>query len=142
LEHPNASNQFTARVRIRDEQSGAGDYTFSLYWTRPPRNEPERLFARAGMTWQGRVDGKVRVTASGNSASFEVLEGGPVREDRYQFVRPLPNAPAPNASVRKVRGRGRVELVEFPSSRNGYRLIFEISDASGGADFYEVEVGW
>lgn len=141
-EHPSASNGYTARVRIRDDQGGTGDYTFSLYWTRPARNQPDRLFASAGMTWQGRVDGKVRVMVDGSSASTEVLEGGAVRDERVQFVRPLPNAQAPNATVRKVRGRGRVEIVDFPSRGNGYRLVFEINDSSGGADFYEVEVGW
>lgn len=142
IENPAATNGYTAKVRIRDGQGGAGDYTFSLFWTRPARNEPDRLFARSGMSWQGRVDGTVRVALAGSTATAVVLAGGPVQEEHSAFSRPLPHAPAPNAVVRKVRGRGRVEIVEFPSARNGWRLVFEITDSSGGADAYEVEVGW
>jgi hypothetical protein len=71
----------------------------------------------------------------------EVLNGAPVSSGTARFFRPLPARNA-NAGVRKLRGRGRVELVEHPSRRNGYRLVFEIEDRDGGADHYEVEVGW
>ncbi|HET8548897.1 MAG TPA: hypothetical protein VFL57_12865, partial [Bryobacteraceae bacterium] len=67
--------------------------------------------------------------------------GAPVTGERSNFLRALPRR-APNAAIRKLRGRGSVDLLEFPSDRNSGRLVFEIRDGSGGADYYEVEVSW
>jgi hypothetical protein len=142
VEHPSPQNNYTAKVRIRDGEGGADDYAFSLFWTPPAPSEPERLFARKGLTWAGRVDGTVRVIIAGASASSEVVAGAPVQGERFNFEQPLPSRGTPNASVRKLRGRGRAEIVEFPSGRNGYRLVFEVRDSSGGADDYVIEVGW
>ncbi len=142
VEQPSVSNNFTARVRVRDMQAGASDYALSLFWIAPRESEPDRLFAQPGMMWTGRVDGVIRLQISGNSGSVEVRSGGPVQGERFTFSRPVPFAPAPNLAVRKIRGRGRVEIVEFPSDRNGYRVTVEIDDSSGGADLYEIELGW
>jgi hypothetical protein len=142
IEQPAPQNAYMAKVRIRDQESGYGEYSFSLFWPRLSRNEPERLFARPGLTWSGRVDGTVRVVAQESSAVAQSLTGAAVEAERISFVRPLPREPLPNASIKKLRGRGRVEIVEFPSPRNSWRLVFEINDSSGGADNYEVEVGW
>jgi len=53
----------------------------------------------------------------------------------------FPAVPICNQSSR-IRGRGRVEIVEFPSQTNHYRLVFEITDTGEGADNYEIEVDW
>ena len=142
IEQPSSSNGYAAKVRIRDHQGGAGDYAFSLYWTAPRASEPERLFGRAGAWWSGRVDGTVRVWLNGTSGGSDVVAGGPVTDERVRFDRPVPNGSAPNLAVRKIRGRGRVEIVEFPSARNNGRVVVEITDSSGGADAYEIEIGW
>ncbi|MCS7314069.1 MAG: hypothetical protein RMI94_07160 [Bryobacterales bacterium] len=140
IEQPREENDFTARVLIRDPQGGPADYSFVLAWAPPPRGESP--IARRGMIWRGRVDGTVRVTLQGTQAVAEVISGGPVEEENAQFLRSLPNRNLPDATVRKLRGRGRVEIVEYPSARNGYRLVFEIEDPRGGSDGYEVEVSW
>ena len=140
IQQPRDENGYVARVRIRDHQGGAGDYSFTLLWTRPARGE--ETFARRGMVWSGRVDGRVRVIVRGREAAVEVVSGGPVSAGRASFYRDLPARDNQFATVRRLRGRGRVELVEYPGRRNGYRLVFEIDDGSGGAGDYEVEVGW
>jgi hypothetical protein len=142
IEQPGSHNGYTAKVRIRDPEGGSGEYGFSLFWPRLSRNEPERLFARPGLMWSGRVDGTVRVVVQESSVIAQSMTGAAVAGERASFVRPLPRESLPNASIKKVRGRGRVEIVEFPSSRNAWRLVFEINDSSGGADNYEIEVGW
>ncbi len=45
-------------------------------------------------------------------------------------------------AIRKLRGRGQVSIVESPSEKNNYRLVFEIDDPEPGADDYEVELDW
>jgi hypothetical protein len=142
IDQPSELNNYTARVRIRDRQGGAGDYAFSLFWTPPTRGEPERLFTRPGLIWSGRVDGTVRVTVDDGRAAAQVVSGGAVLGERANFLRSFPRRSAENVEVKKLRGRGRVEVVEYPAARNGYRLVFEINDRDGGADEYEVEVGW
>lgn len=84
----------------------------------------------------------MRVTIQGAQATTEVISGAPVEEEQAHFLRPLPGRTLPEATVRKIRGRGRVEIVEYPSAGNGYRLVFEIEDSRSGSDRYEVEVGW
>jgi hypothetical protein len=142
IQQPREENDFTARVHLRDPQGGAGDYSFSLVWARPSREEAGFSFARRGLLWSGRVDGRVRVSVEGSSTQVEVLGGAPVASERADFSRALPPRNNPSATVRRLRGRGRVELVEFPSARNHYRLVFEIDDSGSGADHYEIEVGW
>ncbi|MGH9671699.1 MAG: hypothetical protein ACRD44_00830, partial [Bryobacteraceae bacterium] len=68
--------------------------------------------------------------------------GAPVSGERADFERDLPSRESPNATVRRLRGRGSVELIEYPTRRNGYRLVFEIDDNRGGGDDYVVEAGW
>jgi len=142
VEQPRENNGYTAKVLIRDPQGGSGDYSFSLTWMRPARGEPQQLYARRGLFWSGRVDGRVRVIVQGSSARADLIDGAPVAGERADFERPLPSRPTPNLTVRRLRGRGSVEILEFPSDRNGYRLVFEIYDNRGGADDYVVEVGW
>ncbi len=142
LEQPGAANGYRARVRIRDPQGGAGDYAFSLLWERPPRTGSERLFSQRGLVWSGRVDGRVRITVERRQAVSEVLSGAPVEGEQAAFERELPARQGLNPTLKRLRGRGRVEIVEFPSPRNGYRLVFEIDDRQGGSDQYQVEVGW
>ena len=142
LEQPRRENGYTARVRIRDPKGGASDYSFTLSWTRGARAGSADAIARRGMVWSGRVDGRVRVSLERNRAWSEVVRGAPVENERADFFRDLPRRDNDAATVRRVRGRGRVELVEYPSRRNGYKLVFEIDDGSGGAADYEIEAGW
>jgi hypothetical protein len=142
VEQPRERNDYTARVLIRDRDGGSGDYSFTLAWTPPPRGDRGFDFARRGLVWSGRVDGRVRVIVEGNSVSTQALSGRPVEAERADFARGLPRRDSANATVRKLRGRGRIEIVEYPSRRNDYRLVFEIDDSDGGTDNYQVEVGW
>lgn len=142
LEQPRANNGYAARVLIRDHQGGAADYGFTLSWTRPARFEPEHLYSQLGMVWYGRVDDTVRVTVQGGSSFSQVMKGQPVMGERAAFQRALPANPNINPQIKKRHGRGHVEVVEFPSNRNGYRLVFEIRDSEGGSDNYEIEVDW
>jgi hypothetical protein len=111
-----------------------------LRWVTPA--ELERRSTEPGMRWSGRVDGKVRVTVEGSRTSVETLAGAPVSDERAIFDRTLPMYEGLNPVVTKRRGRGRVELVEYPSRRNNYRIVFTVEDDKGGSDSYEVEVGW
>jgi hypothetical protein len=143
VEQPRQRNSYTARVSIRDPQSGSGEYSFTLVWTRPNNKESLPVIeAERGIIWHGTVDGRARVTIKGGSAISEVLQGAPIAGERAEFLRTLPARSDLHVAVKKLSGRGQVQIVEYPSEKNNYRLVFEISDSESGASSYEIEVDW
>lgn len=154
LEQPTLENQYTLRVGIEDRQAGSSFYSLQFFWSagtlfaRDPFNRRKKplpssgTLAPRGLTWTGRVEGTVRVTVEGRETSAQSASGIPLRGATARFERDLPARESNRISLRKHRGRGRVDIIEYPSKKNGYRLIFEISDSGSGSDEYEVEVGW
>jgi hypothetical protein len=141
-EQPSERNQYTARVSIRDPQNGAGDYSFVLVWTRAGGQEPELRSSAPGLIWSGTVEGRVRVIVQGGAILSEAVAGRPVIGERADVLKPLPSRSDLTPVARKLRGRGEVQMVELPSDKNNYRLVFEIRNPDGGADNYEIEVDW
>ncbi|HEV2688517.1 MAG TPA: hypothetical protein VGV35_08175, partial [Bryobacteraceae bacterium] len=142
MEQPREQNNYTARVAIRDPQDGSGEYSFTLTWGRGIGPAPAPPDATRGLIWTGSVDGRVRVTIQGGSAYTVAVEGQPAAGGHADFLRPLPSRSDLHPAIKKLRGRGQVEIVEMPSAANHFRLTFEIRNAEGGADSYEVEVDW
>ena len=142
VEQPSERNQYTARVSIRDPRSGSGEYSFALVWGRGGAKEPELRPTVRGLIWSGAVDGRVRVTVQGGAVLSEAVAGHPVTGERADVLEPLPARSDLNPVAKKLRGRGEVQIVELPSDKNNYRLVFEIRNLEGGADNYEIEVDW
>ncbi len=142
IEQPSESNGYSTRLRIRDPQPGAGDYSFTLTWTSPAVAGSEPLAVQRGMTWFGRVGGDVRVTVKGSAAFSEVVRGVSVTDETTSFDRPLPARSDLKPAVKRIQGRGKVAIVEYPSDSNGYQLVFEIQDPGNGSDAYAIEVAW
>ena len=147
IEQPRRQNNYTARVEIRDPQPGAGEYSFALVWNRPRSRELKEAAAipestGRGFLWSGSVSGRVRVTIKGGASFSEALEGGSVRGEHAEMLRPLPERADLVPKIVKLRGRGQASIIEAPSVRNNSSLIFEIDDPGPGADDYQVEVEW
>jgi hypothetical protein len=142
MEQPRRDNNYSARVRIRDQEPGVGDYSFVLTWTTEPRGDKEPAIAQRGLVWSGRVDGHVRVTVQGGSSYSEAVGGGSVTGERTDWLRPLPATNGLAPALKKLAGRGKAEILEMPSNQNHYRLVFVIGDSGGGPDNYEIEVAW
>lgn len=147
IEQPRQRNNYTARVSIRDPQAGAGEYSFTLVWNRGESKEskdagPIPYPIGRGFLWSGTVDGRVRVTIKGGASFSEALQGTPVSGEHAEMLRPLPERADLMPTIQKLRGRGKVSIVESPSEKNDYRLIFEIDDPGPGADTYAVELDW
>jgi hypothetical protein len=145
IEQPRQRNNYTARVSIRDPQAGAGEYTFTLVWNRSRTKQegsPIPDPTGRGLVWTGTVDGRVRVTVEGGASFSAVLEGAPITGEYAEILRPLPARADLTPTIQKLHGRGRVSIVEPPSEKNNYRLIFEIDDPEPGADYYQVELDW
>jgi hypothetical protein len=150
IEQPRKRNNYTARVSIRDPLPGAGEYSFTLAWKRLTSKELKDSKASAsipepasrGFLWTGAVDGHVRVTIQGGASFSEVVAGAPVKGEHAEIMRRLPTRADLMPAIQKLRGRGRAFIVESPSEKNNYRLVFEIDDPGPGGDDYEIELDW
>lgn len=99
-------------------------------------------YASAGsMIWRGRVDHYVELRIQGDRVQSRERQGAPTINEAASFTSPLPRAES-QISARKLEGRGQIGIVQQPSRRNGYTAVIAISDESGGADDYEIEVAW
>jgi hypothetical protein len=144
VEQPRESNHYTARVSISDPVAGATDYSFTLVWNRANNKEPAPIPEPTGRAflWTGKVDGRVRVTVQGGASFSETQEGERIIGEHAEMLRSLPARSDVAPVIRKLQGRGQVAIVESPSEKNNYRLVFEINDPEPGADDYEVELDW
>jgi hypothetical protein len=147
IQQPRKQNNYTTRVSIHDPPPGAGDYSFTLAWNRVgPKDLKEAATIPdpigKAFLWSGTVDGSVHVTLQGGASFSEVLEGGPIVGEHGELLRRLPARSDLMPMIQKLRGRGKVSIVETPSEKNNYRLVFEIVDAEPGSDTYQIELDW
>mgnify|MGYP000870977201 CR=1 FL=1 len=97
---------------------------------------------RAGsLSWRGRVDDVVEIEIRGDQIYERVVSGQPTYNVSSRLNSSMPRRRL-TVNVEKLRGRGTVEVVEQPSSRNNFTTIVRIRDNKGGADDYEIEVYW
>lgn len=145
IEQPSEANQYTARVAIRDPQPGSSDYSFTLVWNRGGGKKgavPLPDTTGRALLWSGRVQGRARVTIESGASFSQALSGGRVTEEYSDLLRPLPLRADLRPRIEKLRGRGKVAIIEMPSEKNNYSLVFEIVDPGPGSDDYEVELDW
>lgn len=89
--------------------------------------------------WQGTVDKEIQIQLRGNRASVLPIGAGDRQSGRGQVVNGLPQRNG-TLVVQRLAGRGDVDVIEQPSSRNGYTATLRIRDPRGGADNYRIAV--
>jgi hypothetical protein len=160
VQQPNQSNNYTAIIKIDDNQGGADDYEIEMEWNGTydsrnygvyDRSRNDGIYGRSGneqsysgpgtMTWRGRVDDYVELNIQGNRVRSREKEGSQTLNEQVSFSNPFPRANV-TVSVRKRNGRGRVSVVQQPNQSNNYTAIVKIDDDKGGADDYEIEMEW
>lgn len=93
------------------------------------------------MHWSGRVDDEIVIMIQGSRASVRTVTGDRVRNEDFSFESPLPRQEL-RMNLRKLNGRGSVDLIEEPSRRNDYSAVVRIRDKKAGTDDYEFELTW
>ncbi len=162
VEQPSRRNNFTTAVLVRDRQSGAGNYSFTLVWPKQnyrdtdngrwdrgndsPYGRDDDRYDRGngrgrGVSWSGRVDGRDLIYIRGNDLWVDHRDGQPVNETNYSFYNPLPNRQCA-VNVRQVNGRGNVRVIEQPSARNNYTAVIQVEDRDNGSDMYNLDIDW
>ena len=91
--------------------------------------------------WQGRVDREMRVQMSGGRASVMQIGSNERGNGSIRAARKVPNQPG-IVTVQQLEGRGRVDVVQQPDSRNGYTTIIRLRDPASGAANYRVAAYW
>lgn len=91
--------------------------------------------------WSGTADDEVQLKINGRTIETLAISGSPYNDSNYAFTEVFPNRNV-DVSVRKLRGRGEVRVLQQPSRSNDWTAIIQIRDTSRGADSYEVEITW
>ena len=165
VEQPSRRNNFTTAVLVRDRQSGAGNYSFTLVWPKQnyrdtdngrwdrrndyPYDNDDRYDrgnggngrSGRGVSWSGRVDGRDLIYIRGNELWMDHRDGQPVNDANHSFYSALPNRQCA-VTVRQVNGRGNVRVIEQPSPYNNYTAVIQVEDRDNGADFYNLDIDW
>jgi len=144
-QEPSHSNNFTAMILVDDaDKHEDDDYELELTWERPRRARggyEDRAYAGV-LRWRGKVDKGVEVEIRGRQCRLLRDQGGQgTLQQMADFSAALPSREVP-LNLSKVRGRGRVELVQSPDAGNGYTAIVRIEDEKNGSDNYEFELAW
>jgi hypothetical protein len=95
---------------------------------------------RTLFTWNGRVDREVLIVMRGRDVSTRASSEERGRE-RARLEGVLPRAEGV-VTVNVNGGRGDVDVVQQPNSRNDYTTIVRIRDARSGDDRYRVAAYW
>jgi hypothetical protein len=151
MDSPSSARYDGGRMQVY-KRNGEANQRFWLRWIgelrRGDNNRGDRWrdrddrAPRAGsLRWRGRVDDVVELEIRGDRLYERVVSGQPVYDVSLRFNSSMPRRRL-TVKVEKLRGRGYVEVVEQPSSRNNFTTIVRIRDPKGGADEYEIEVYW
>lgn len=153
MEQPSARNDYTAVVRIEDHGNGDSYYELELVWDDEDDdwgwNDDDDGDDWGGdfgreegvFRWEGRVDKGAEIRIRGNDYRVDDMGGQGTQERRADFDSALPESDVV-VSLRKLEGRGDVELIQAPDASNGYTAVVRIEDDKGGADDYEIELRW
>ncbi|MDB4883616.1 MAG: hypothetical protein JWL95_2382 [Gemmatimonadetes bacterium] len=91
--------------------------------------------------WQGTVDAEVQFQLRGNRAVQQLVGRNERRSGRGQLVNAIPQREG-RLVVESVEGRGSVDVIEQPTSRNGYTATVRVRDPQGGAAHYRFVAYW
>jgi hypothetical protein len=92
--------------------------------------------------WQGIVDGSDNIRLRASYVDMVHLTSGQVQQATYQLSAPLPLRPV-QVSLRKVRGRGQIRLLEQPTASNNYTAVVQVNDqGESGNAWYEFTLDW
>jgi hypothetical protein len=141
IQQPNRNNGFTAIVEISDPKGGADNYRVDINWESAGRSGGEEPYQSGRVTWRGRVDNTANITISGSSVTSEATAGQPLVGETFSINGYLASRPG-TVTVRKIKGRGNVSVLQQPNWENEFTAVIQISDGGGGADDYQLEISW
>ncbi|HTK27327.1 MAG TPA: hypothetical protein VL327_12265 [Pyrinomonadaceae bacterium] len=91
--------------------------------------------------WRGTVDDKVQLIIRSDTLEENTISGQTNPDGVFSFTSPLPGSPV-TVDVNRKKGRGKVRVIQQPSTDNDFTAIVEIYDDGGGAREYQLEIFW
>lgn len=91
--------------------------------------------------WSGRVDQEVQLTVSGHTLTASNVGPSEPGSRATNVLSALPRMDG-EVSVSVLDGRGEVDVVQQPTSRNGYTAIVRVRDPQGGSGTYRLNAYW
>jgi hypothetical protein len=89
------------------------------------------------------VDDEVNVFVQGGTITFENVRGQRSRDAGTECSQPMPRGTSlSDFQFKGIDGRGRVELIEEPMPRNGFRAWVRILDSKGGGEEHHFRLSW
>lgn len=155
VQQPSARNNWTAIVRVKDGQRGAGAYRFATYFD--PRDDwrgrdgsgrwddvRSAESIRSGdrvVRWTGQVDHDLEIRLQPDGMWHHLQSGERPRDVSTSGVRALPRRDG-YLDVSMRQGRGLVYVVQQPSRVNGYTAVVRVRDVQGGFGYYDFDLIW
>ena len=93
------------------------------------------------LRWSGSVDREIQIQVDNRRANVYEVGSNERARRRVNITGSSPNRPG-RLYVQVLEGRGRVDVIEQPSSRNGYRATIRLRDPHGGASRYRKAAYW
>jgi hypothetical protein len=151
IQQPTADNDYTAIVRIKDSQGGAGSYRLATFF------DPTTSVSRRGriwddvggevsgtsvFRWSGNVDGDLRIALRRGQIGYEVASGQQPRDVRSRVLSTQIPRDDVQLMVSLRQGRGAVQVLQQPSQFNNYTAIIRVVDPQGGYGYYDFDLMW
>ena len=124
---PAPTPQDPAGIQVYSKDNAPGDYDRDL---------------DGEFEFRGQIDGAVVISVRRDRVFIRVLDGHPVKVDRFSFSQPLPPGVYKSLELEKKDGRGEVLLQERPWEANDHTGVIQISDPKGGEDRYHFKFKW
>jgi hypothetical protein len=142
---PNDRNDRDDRYDRDDRGNGRGNGRWDDRRSNDPRYDPNnrngRYATREVYRWQGLVDKEIQIQLRGGHAYIRPMSSGETRTGRGQVLSGLPHQEG-TLRVERLEGRGEVDVIEQPSSRNGYTAVVRVRDPRGGSSPYRIIAYW
>jgi len=100
------------------------------------QNQGQELFE-----WAGRVDREVQIVMRGNQLSTRNVGSSETGRARTRVMMQMPRQDG-EVVAQVLNGRGNVDVIQQPTSQNGYTTVIRIVDNAGGSDNYRVTGYW
>ncbi len=138
LQQPTRANNYTAIVQISDDKGGADNYRLDISWTAGNTIEP---YQSGRVTWRGKVDQTVNISIAGSDVQTQDVSTGRLSNVSFNINGYLARRGG-TVSVRKIRGRGTVSVLQQPNEDNDFTAVIQVFDPERGDSDYELEVTW
>ena len=170
VQQPTSQNGYTTILRIVDAGAGSDNYRVVTYWQNyangdyvgngarnrgrargrqnddyyPNSNYPNRngQYNQSGLHWSGNVDGDLEMRIQNGQITYRNLTGAQptsIRVSSGNMAMPRTDA---QATIAQAQGRGSIQVVQQPSSWNGYTTVIRVRDPQGGYGYYDFDLVW